>query len=59
MMEENFYTDNSFEIDKLLKRDNHLCSYRGKLYVFTGDNENVSPGETVQNKYTLGLGLTT
>ena len=58
-MEENFYIDNSFEIDKLLKRDNPLCSYRGKGYVFTGDNEDVSPGETVQNKCTLGLGLTT
>lgn len=59
MMEENFHIDNSFEIDKHPKRDNHLGSPRAKGYVFTDDNENVSPGETVQNKCTLGLGLTT
>lgn len=57
-MEENFYFDNSFEIDKLLKRDNHLCPYWGKGYVFTGDNEDASPRETMRNKCPLDLGLT-
>lgn len=56
-MEENFYVDNSFEIDKLLKRDNHLGPYWGKGYVFTGDNEYASHGEIMQNKCTLDLGL--